>query len=42
LYRSNLTVDKAITKLLMLSAESDEVAEFVNFLQNNISRGVIR
>lgn len=42
LYRSNLTVDKAISKLLTLSTESDEVAYFVNFLKNNISRGVIR
>lgn len=42
LYRSNLTVDKATSKLLKLSTGSAEVATFIAFLQNNISRGVIR
>jgi len=42
LYRSNLTVDKAISKLKTLSTESAEVTTFVDFLQHNISRGVIR
>jgi UDP-N-acetylglucosamine acyltransferase len=42
LYRSNLTVEKAISKLITLSTESAEVTTFVDFLQHNISRGVIR
>jgi len=42
LYRSNLTVENAINKLKILSAESDEARVFVDFLQNNVSRGVIR
>ncbi len=42
LYRSNLTLDDAITEISELSTHCQELKYLVKFLENNISRGIIR
>lgn len=42
LYRSNLTLDDAITEINELSTNCAELAPMIDFLENNINRGIIR
>jgi len=42
LYRSGLTLDQAKEKLMLLSPENNKLSLFIDFIQNNINRGLIR
>ncbi len=42
LYRSNLTLEDAITEVSELSAHCQELQRMVKFLEHNLSRGIIR
>lgn len=42
LYRSNLTLDDAITEINELATNCAELAPMIDFLQNNVNRGIIR
>lgn len=42
LFRSNLTTDEAMPEMLKLAERSSEVAVMVDFLNNNVTRGIIR
>jgi UDP-N-acetylglucosamine acyltransferase len=42
LYRSNLTLDDAITEINELATNCSELGLMIDFLQNNVQRGVIR
>ncbi len=42
LYRSNLTLDDAITEINELATNCVELMPMIEFLQNNVNRGIIR
>ncbi|MCU7799593.1 MAG: acyl-ACP--UDP-N-acetylglucosamine O-acyltransferase [gamma proteobacterium symbiont of Lucinoma myriamae] len=42
LYRSNLTLDDAITEINELATNCSQLAPMIDFLQNNVNRGIIR
>lgn len=42
LYRSNLTLDDAITEINELTTNCPELAPMIDFLENNVNRGIIR
>jgi len=42
LYRSGLTLDDAITEIIALAAKCPEVEVLVDFLKENVKRGIIR
>ncbi|MCU7937727.1 MAG: acyl-ACP--UDP-N-acetylglucosamine O-acyltransferase [gamma proteobacterium symbiont of Bathyaustriella thionipta] len=42
LYRSNLTLDDAVTEINELATNCAELAPMIDFLENNVKRGIIR
>jgi len=42
LYRSNLTLDDAITEINELATNCPELAPMIDFLENHVNRGIIR